>query len=189
MRRVSPITKSKVAKPIQTRSLYIKRSQAIDMLREKSIHVHEAPTGSNTSLAITVDRTGLCPCITLALSAGGESPSKYLFDYNMSNFNETFPAITAMASQLGLSNTEQSKLAKLIESLWQIFKEKEAFSLETKIGLSSNGALEVYDARFGFDDAAFKSSGRQEAVHQLRDKASEVPEEVEAENDGIVYIK
>ncbi|RMJ21098.1 Succinyl-CoA [Aspergillus sp. HF37] len=80
-------------------------------------------------------------------------------------------------------------MAHLIEVLWQTFTEKEAFSLETRVGSSSGGALEVRGARFGFDDAALKSSGRQESVHQLRDKESEVPEEVEAEKDGIVYVK
>lgn len=54
---------------------------------------------------------------------------------------------------------------------------------------SVDGKLEVYDARFGFDDAAYRSAGRQEEVHQLRDKEEEVPEEVVAEKDGIVYIK
>lgn len=54
---------------------------------------------------------------------------------------------------------------------------------------SADGKLEVYDARFGFDDAAYRSAGRQEEVHKLRDMKEEVLEEVVAEKDGIVYVK
>lgn len=190
MRRVSPINRPRVPKPTQIRSLYVKRSEAFDMLREKSIHVHEAPSSSDISLSITVDRTALSPCITVASPADRASPWKFPFDYNTTDFGSSvIAAVTTTASQLSLSEAEHVQVGELIEGLWQIFKEKEAFSLETKIGSSSDGGLEVHDARFGFDDAAFKSSGRQAAVHQLRDKASEIPEEVEAEQDGIVYIK
>lgn len=40
-----------------------------------------------------------------------------------------------------------------------------------------------------FDDAAYRSTKRQEDIHRLRQKDQEVPEEVEAEKDGIVYVK
>lgn len=76
-----------------------------------------------------------------------------------------------------------------MQSLWEIYKEKEAFVLETQVGICTDGSFEVHGARFGFDDAAFRSSGRQEDIHRLRNTAEEVPEEVEAEKDGIVYIK
>lgn len=61
--------------------------------------------------------------------------------------------------------------------------------LETRVGVSPEGGLEVYDAGFGLDDAAFRSSGRQEDVQRLRNREEEVWEEVEAEKDGIVYVK
>lgn len=77
----------------------------------------------------------------------------------------------------------------MVQALWDIFREKEAFVLETQIGTAANGGLEVHTARFGFDDAAFRSSGRQEEIHRLRNIAEEVPAEVEAEKDGIVFIK
>lgn len=53
----------------------------------------------------------------------------------------------------------------------------------------SEESLQVSGAKFGFDDAAYRSSGRQQEVHSLRSDAEEVPEEVEAEKDGIVYVK
>src|SRR6202043_367521 len=44
-------------------------------------------------------------------------------------------------------------------------------------------------ARFGFDDAAFRSAERQVDIHGLRCVEDEMSEEAEAERDGIVYIK
>lgn len=188
MRRVSPISRPRAPGSVQTRSLYVKQHQALDMLKGKSIPIRETePSNTDVSLSVTVDRTALSPCLTV--SSGNGKSLRFPFDYNTTKLGSSAdPVITTLASHLSLPETQRAKVGELIETLWQIFREKEAFSLETRIG-SSNGALEVRGARFGFDDAAFKSSGRQEGVHQLRDKKSEVPEEVEAEKDGIVYVK
>lgn len=162
------------------------------MLKEKSINVHEgsSPSSSSIPLTVTVDRTARSPCIIVPSPESQNSPLKIPFDYNTTSLGSSIDSlVTDVANRLGLHETEHAKLSELIESIWQIFKEKEAYLLETKIGSSSDGALEVQDAHWGFDDAAFKSCGRQEAVHQLRDKESELPEEVEAEQDGIVFIK
>lgn len=90
---------------------------------------------------------------------------------------------------MGLPASGHDQLTSLVQALWEIFKEKEAAVLETRVGMAADSTLEVHGARFGFDDAAFRSSGRQEEIHRLRNPAEEVPEEVEAEKDGIVYVK
>lgn len=96
----------------------------------------------------------------------------------------------AVAAHIGLPVPAQSPLlSALVEKLVRIFMTKEAFVLETNVGVTSEGSLHVQGARCGFDDAAYRSSKRQEDIHQLRNKADEVPEEVEAEKDGIVFIK
>ena len=50
------------------------------------------------------------------------------------------------------------------------------------------GELKVAGARFGFDDAAFRSCGRQAELQRARNIAAEHPSEVAAEKHGIVYI-
>lgn len=92
-------------------------------------------------------------------------------------------------SSLKLPQSTHSDMTNLVNHLWQIFRGKEAYLLEVRLRRTEEGGLEVLDARFGFDDAAFRSSGRQEDVHKLRRKEEEVSEEVEAEKDGIVYVK
>lgn len=190
MRRVRPKTTTRTPTK-QTRSLYVKQFQALDMLKEKSIAVREtAPSKGDFFVTLTVDRTSLSPSI-LASSTADFEPSltgRFPFPYANPNLGAGSSLLKAVGAHLHTPDEAFENLAQLIQSLWQIFKEKEGFLLEVRANLSTNG-LEVRGARFGFDDAAYKSSGRQEALHKLRNKAEEVPEEVEAEKDGIVYVK
>ena len=173
----------------QKRSLYVKQFQAFDILKQKSISVNEAPSNSDASISISVDRTALSPCVIASPSASQlDKAHKFPFAYTQTSFDNS-PMIADVSSYLGLPASAKGKLADLVQALWEIFKEKEAFNLETRFGTSADGSLEVHSARFGFDDAAFRSSKRQEEIHSLRNFAEEVPEEVEAEKDGIVYVK
>lgn len=151
----------------------------------------DAPAApSDKSISITVDRTALSPCVIASPTADFDPAQsrKFPFSYTQTSFGDS-PVIDAVASHLVLPDSAHGKLAELVQTLWAIFTEKEAFVLETRVGISAAGDLEVHGARFGFDDAAFRSSGRQEEIHRLRNTAEEVPEEVEAEKDGIVYVK
>ncbi|KAJ5135636.1 uncharacterized protein N7515_004914 [Penicillium bovifimosum] len=187
MRRVTPVSRLPA---VQKRNLHIKQSQAFDMLKERSIPVNETGSDSDFSISITVDRTALSPCIIASPNSEFDAAQsqKFPFPYSQTAF-ENSSITTTVASHLGLPESAHKKVAGFVQALWEIYKEKEAFTLETRVGISANGAFEVHGARFGFDDAAFRSSGRQEDIHKLRDKSEEVPEEVEAEKDGIVYVK
>ena len=160
------------------------------MLREKSIPVNEVATSdSDIFLSLTIDRTALSPCILASTSAGFEADQtgRFPFAYEGTDFSREQSLVGTVASHLRLPATAYDNLAQLLQGLWEIFKEKEAYLLEVRA--NTTDTFEVRDARFGFDDAAFRSSGRQAEVHQLRNPAQEVAEEVEAEKDGIVYIK
>lgn len=187
MRRVTPTSRPAIK---QNRSLYVKQFQAFDILRQNSVPVNEATSESDMFLSITVDRTASSPCI-IASPAAGFDPSqsrKFPVSYTQVNFDNS-SVIVAVASYMGLPASGHDQLTSLVQALWEIFKEKEAAVLETRVGMAADSTLEVHGARFGFDDAAFRSSGRQEEIHRLRNPAEEVPEEVEAEKDGIVYVK
>ncbi|KAL3449559.1 succinyl-CoA synthetase-like protein [Aspergillus insuetus] len=187
LRRVRPVSHTK----IQARSLYIKQFQALYMLKKEGIRVNEgAESVLDFYLSLTIDRTALSPTLIISTSPEFEPSSitRLPFAYNTEKFTPTNPTITATAADLELPESAHEKLAELVQVLWRIYKEKEAFTLEVRAN-HTDGSFEVRGARFGFDDAAFRSSGRQEEVHQLRDVAEEVPEEVEAERDGIVYVK
>ncbi|KAK7757838.1 hypothetical protein SLS62_000216 [Diatrype stigma] len=83
---------------------------------------------------------------------------------------------------------EKQRFIAVLNGMIDLFFEKEAFLLETQI-VENGENVEIVAARFGFDDAAFRSCGRQGDIQELRDTSSEEAAEVEAEKDGIVYIK
>ncbi|KAL4939968.1 hypothetical protein BDV06DRAFT_197678 [Aspergillus oleicola] len=178
----------------QSRTLYIKQFQALDILKQvqPAIPVTEtAPSPSDLHLSLTIDRTALSPALIASSSNGFDpaSSARLPFDYTKETFSSSDLIIAAVAAQLQLPQAAHASLAQLVQALWTIFKEKEAFVLEIRAGYTENEVLEVYGARFGFDDAAFRSSGRQSDVHALKNPEEEVSEEVEAEKDGIVYVK
>ncbi|KAL4755068.1 hypothetical protein BDW72DRAFT_212518 [Aspergillus terricola var. indicus] len=191
MRRVVP-RRQQTHQKRQSRTLYIKQFQALDMLKQTGIQVNETSTSaSDVYISLTIDRTALSPALIASTSPGFE-PSNSVrlpFPYTKEKFEASDSIITAVATQLSLPTSAHGKLAGIVQALWQIFKQKEAFILEVRANYSAEEGLEVRGARFGFDDAAFRSSGRQEKIHALRNVKEEVPEEVEAEKDGIVYIK
>ncbi|KAA6410784.1 MAG: succinyl- alpha subunit [Lasallia pustulata] len=176
----------------QKRSLYIKQSQAFDMLKSYDVPVSEKPAtpGEEYLLAVSIDRSNLCPCIVASPPATAEDlyirARRFPFDYRSGLDNSIIPSIV---KHLQLQPSSTAPLTQTLHSLINLFTTKEAFLLETRLSATPSGEIAVTSARFGFDDAAFRSAQRQADVHALRDVTDEVPEEVEAEKDGIVYIK
>ncbi|KAJ5902135.1 hypothetical protein N7495_002663 [Penicillium taxi] len=187
LRRSTPVSKAGTQ---HKRNLYIKQFQAFDILKQRSVPVREVASELDVSVSISIDRTALSPCIVASRNAEfiARQSRKFPFSYTQATF-ENSKLATEVGSYLDLPASAHSMLARLMQVLWEIFTEKEAFVLEVRFGIAADGTLEVHSARFGFDDAAFRSSGRQEEIHSLRNKDEEVPEEVEAEKDGIVYVK
>lgn len=174
----------------QKRSLWIRQSLAFDLLRERGINAGDySGAGKQRLLAVAIDRSSLSPCIIASPATDPDKmheEAKYFpFDYRTGLDASQIPAI---AEHLKIATSSRSSLPKLIAQLTELFMTKEAFLLETKI-VERLGDLKVTGARFGFDDAAFRSNKRQADIHALRRIEDEVPEEVEAEKDGIVYIK
>lgn len=161
------------------------------MLREREVSVSCSPNtaAEERLLAISIDRSSFSPCIVASPTASTEDQAfrarRFPFDYRTGFDLKYIPSIV---EHLELPANSAAALSTLVQALLDIFRSKEAFLLETRFAVSDEGGLQVRGARFGFDDAAFKSN-RQLDVQKLRDVEDEVPEEVEAERDGIVYIK
>ncbi|KAI9879400.1 MAG: hypothetical protein M1830_008619 [Pleopsidium flavum] len=176
----------------QRRSLHIMQSQAFDMLGERGISTSETPlvAAEECFLAVSIDRSRFSPSIVASPTADDHNwmssqSRRFTFDYR-TGFDENM--VLSIAEHLRLPPTSIVTLSHLIRNLLQIFKNKEAFLLETRLALDDEGNVQVRGARFGFDDAAFKSN-RQQDVQNLRNVQDEIPEEIEAEKDGIVYIR
>jgi succinyl-CoA synthetase alpha subunit len=193
MRRVRPSVKASSATfttTIQKRNLYIREDLALDLLRGRGINASEySGKGRKRMLAVAVDRANLSPCIIASPANNMEDPhaeaKKFAFDYGKGFDASQVPAI---AEHLQLGQSSKESLPKLINGLVDLYINKEAFLLETMF-VERLGELKVVGARFGFDDAAFRSTKRQSDIHALRRIEDEDPQESEAEKDGIVYIK
>jgi succinyl-CoA synthetase alpha subunit len=174
----------------QKRNLYIREDLALNLLRERGINASEySGKGKQRLLTVAVDRSRLTPCIIASPAMNSDDhydgAKSFPFDYR-AGFDSKL--VSAVAEHLQLSGSSREFLPKLIQGLVDIFMQKEAFLLETKF-VERLGELKVTCARFGFDDAALRSGNRRADIHVLRRVEDEDPEEVEAEKDGIVYIK
>ncbi|TAQ83582.1 hypothetical protein B7494_g8100 [Chlorociboria aeruginascens] len=175
----------------QKRTLYLREDQALDLLRQRGINASGySGKGWRRLLAVGIDRThNRCPCIIASPCIDPEqfyiTAKRFPFDYKKGFDKSQIPAI---AEYLQLEGSAKENLPKLINGLIDLYMGKEAFLLET-LFVERLGELKVVGAKFGFDDAAFKNTKRQGDIHALRRIEDEDVQEVEAEKDGIVYVK
>lgn len=174
----------------QKRTLILKPHQALNMLKERGVKVGQAKE-SGKMIAISIDRSARTSAIVCSPTS---EPSqmfpqsrRYSFEYNSKEC--TSDAMLAKISErLQVADNAKPALKELIENLADLWIKKEAQVLRVNIAVSKSGGIEVTDAQFRFDDAAFRSSKRQADVHALRDVESEVPQEVAAEKEGMAYV-
>ena len=180
--------------PVQRRSLYIRQDQALDMLKERGIPTVNAPVTSDPKLiAVSIDRSTRQPCIVVSPTTNPATifskTRRFPFAY-ASNEGTSDAMMDKVTAHLGVSGKGRVVLQKLITELIDLYMSKEAFVLRTHFILDDNdGGLQVQAAKFGFDDAAFRSSKRQQDTHALREIEKEEAQEVEAEKEGMLYVK
>lgn len=144
-------------------------------------------------IGLTVDRSERSPCIRTSpvtdVTQFREKAIRFPFD-------QRHPPPEALIQQAvahtGAPQAAQPALRALVQALATMYTDKEAVTLSASLSISSdNHTVHLHQPSllFQFDDSAFKSSNRQQDIHALRDRAREVREEVEAEKDGIVFVK
>lgn len=158
-----------------------------------SLALDEAPK-DGYYIGIIVDRTERCPCIVVAPTADPSAidarVKRFPYDWQQ---GPTESVISAAVEYLQIESQQTAKqqIIRLIACLANMYKEKEAIILSGCVSVGGSGNLKLHQPSLTlmFDDAAYRSTKRQEDIHRLRQKDQEVPEEVEAEKDGIVYVK
>ena len=178
---------------VQRRSLYIRQDQALDMLKERGINIVDTPvTDDPKMVAVSIDRSTRQPCIVASPTTDPakvyNNTKRFPFAYG-SKEGASNEMMNTIMSHLDVSEKGRSALLTLITQLEDLYMTKEAFILRTHFTFDSNDQLQVQAAKFGFDDAAFRSSNRQADIHALREIDKEATEEVEAEKEGMVYVR
>lgn len=162
------------------------------MLEEMGVPISDDqdPRSRDYFLTIGIDRSKYKPCIVTSYSIGGESSHNHAKSHPLSmDKHVDSTTFSSIAGELKCKRESYDSLTKILSSMMSIFFDKEAFSLSVRISRDTQGQLAVARSSFAFDDAAFRSGKRHGDIHEMRDLKEEVPEEVEAEKDGIVYIK
>ncbi|WOO79757.1 Succinate--CoA ligase [ADP-forming] subunit beta, mitochondrial [Vanrija pseudolonga] len=92
-----------------------------------------------------------------------------------------------LAEKLGFAPNARDNAADTFSKLYQIFKDKDSTQIEINpLGELPDGRVLCMDAKFGFDDNA---DFRQKDVFALRDTTQEDPQEVQAAEYGLNFIK
>lgn len=159
-----------------------------------SVSMDEAPKDGHY-LGVIVDRTERSPCIVAAptadVSAIDQRVKRFPYDWREGP-SESVISQAIEHLQLGSAPiTAKRQAQSLIANLARMYKEKEATILSGCISVGGSGNLKLHQPSITlmFDDSAYKSGKRQEDVHRLRQKDQEDLAEIEAEKDGIVYVR
>ena len=188
-----PIPRSNPIPPNwQRQNIHFPENQSNRMLQELGVPLTESedPHSRDNFLTVSVDRTNYTPCVITSFSISGESAQTNAKTYPLGMAKHVDDAMfSSIATDLKCQKESFDSLTKILSSMVEIFFSKEAFSLTTRISRNNKGELAVARSSFTFDDAAFRSGKRHSDIQEMRDTKDEVPEEVEAEKDGIVYIK
>lgn len=154
------------------------------------------PEGSPSThyLGISPARANRSPSIIAAPTANPDQlhirVKRFPFDYQQGPTKEAISAAVAYAQLDAAPPKAKAQIAELVKDLWRLYRDKEAIDAHVSLALSvSDDEILVYSPHLFFDDAAYKSNKRQADLHELRDKSSITATDLEAEQNGIVYIR
>mgnify|MGYP001345005615 CR=1 FL=1 len=95
--------------------------------------------------------------------------------------------VDVIISKFNFNNEQRKEAGLLIQSMYQILKEKDANLIEINpLVVTKNGKIICLDAKMNFDDNAIF---RRPEILKLRDLNEEDPAEIEASKFGLAYIK
>ncbi|KAL5601514.1 hypothetical protein FOBRF1_009047 [Fusarium oxysporum] len=145
-------------------------------------------------LAIALDRERYSPVVLISRSGGvdiedtakSESGSLRSFHFDYAE-GITPDLLKRLRTGVGANSAEAEKLGAILTRLWDLFVSKDATLLEINpLARTGEANFKCLDAKFMIDDA---SQRRQPELFAQRDIQAEVPEEIEAQKYGLVYIK
>ncbi|KAF2855854.1 succinyl-CoA ligase-like protein subunit alpha [Plenodomus tracheiphilus IPT5] len=180
----------------QKRSLHLTPDQTSTLFKSYNINVIKEPEGSPSShyIGISPARSARSPSIIAAPTAHPshlhQRVKRFPFDYCHGPTKSVIEAALAHAQLDAAPPKAKAQTASLITSLRHLYTEKEAIDAHVSLALSvDSDEVLAYNPYLFFDDAAYKSTKRQADLHALRDKSSISPTDLEAEENGIVYIR
>lgn len=171
--------------------LHTKQTSDKGLLVEKLLVVEPVRFTEEWYVAMAIDRENYSPAIIVSQSGGVdiETTGKErlrAFPFSLST-GITPDVIQRISEHLVVSPEKRQQLWSILQNMYRLFKDKDATLLEINpLAWTTDDVFCALDAKFQFDNAAEK---RQPELFSLRDPAHEVPEEIEAERFGLVYVR
>ncbi|KAG9500580.1 hypothetical protein J7337_009062 [Fusarium musae] len=174
--------------------LRTKQTSGDGILVEKVLVAEFEECDEEWYLAIALDREKYSPVVLISRSGGvdiedtakgeGGSLRSFHFDYDQ---GITPDVLKRLREGVGASSAEAEKLGAILTRLWDLFVSRDATLLEINpLARTGVADFKCLDAKFLIDDA---SQRRQPELFAERDIQAEIPEEIEAQKYGLVYIK
>ena len=185
----------------QKRTLVLTPTRAPDILKpylasaEGVTITQSEPPKDAAYLSVTVDRTERSPALATAPTADPSQLKhrlqRFPYNYHEGPTESTIKHAMAHMQLDAAPPSAHAQAAALLGALANMYREREAVALAAAVSTASEGSLQIHQPslHLQFDDSAFRSCKRQEDIFTLRDKASENKEEVDAEKDGIVFVR
>lgn len=190
----SPAQAKEVAGKMLGEKLVTKQTGEAGRLCNAVMLAERLPPQKEYYAAILLDRARGCPVLVTSNQGGmnieevaHDTPEAIItteldFDNGISKADGI-----ALAEKLGFKEEARENAADVFGKLYSIFKDKDATQIEINpLSEMSDGKVLCMDAKFGFDDNA---DFRQKDVFSLRDTTQEDPQEVEAAEYGLNFIK
>ena len=185
--------------------MHISEGDSFKLLERKGLYLcrEEDSETKDYFLTVTFDRNTCKPCVIRSYSIGGEIAHHHARSHTLemtstehAGASRLLEVVEQVLVDFGISKTIETgetihrSVEKILQSLVKIFLDKEAFSLVVRVALKQSPSphFEIVRANFEFDDAAHRS-GRHTDIQAVRDSSGENAVELEAEKDGIVYVK
>lgn len=145
-------------------------------------------------LAILMDRATQLPVIVASSQGGMDIEGVAASDPNaIKSFPVDLDAgvtdelAAKIAGELGFTDAAIPEAAKTVQNLYKVFSERDCTQVEINpLSETPDNKVLAMDAKLGFDDNA---SFRQKEVFSWRDTTQEDPQEVEAAQYGLNFIK
>ncbi|KAF5662922.1 beta-succinyl synthetase precursor [Fusarium circinatum] len=174
--------------------LRTKQTSGDGILVEKVLVAEFEECDEEWYLAIALDRERYSPVVLISRSGGvdiedtakGEGGSLRSFHFDYAE-GITPDLLNRLRTDVGASPAEAEKLGAILVRLWDLFVSRDATLLEINpLARTGEADFKCLDAKFLIDDA---SQRRQPELFAQRDIQAEIPEEIEAQKYGLVYIK
>jgi succinyl-CoA synthetase alpha subunit len=173
---------------VQKRTFFISDRGGLKICHETQPPVQQVAADERMKLTIAFNRTSRTPVILVQQQPNGEVYS-FQLDYRDPRSVKNQKSITEAAQQISRHPSVAADIEKLILRMYEeVYIKDEALMLEMTIAEGPEGWT-ITDTNFAFDDATKRAESQQTRLESFREVDKEDPAALQAQKNGIVYVR